>query len=300
MSQEALLRKVQALLALAQSPNENEALAAAAKAQELIALYNLDLTRSGATEADRKGQKIKGGLYKWQRSLWESIAATNFCLYWCDRGTAKGSKFEHNLLGREVNVASARVLAEYLEGAINRLVRERFGNDPRAYFCSAANSYREGIADTLRYRLWEKREAQKVEEARRNAATPTGNALVTIGDAEDEERWANLDAQHGYKPGTTKARALEWKANHRARRRAEEEADAMLKASDPEGWQRKEDEAKAERERASAEWEKRWKKRRKPAKDKPAEYYIGRQVGETVSLNEQIDEVKVKGRLGIG
>ncbi len=43
MQDEALIKKIQKLMALATSPNENEANVAAQKAQELIAKYNIDM-----------------------------------------------------------------------------------------------------------------------------------------------------------------------------------------------------------------------------------------------------------------
>lgn len=297
---EDIMRKVRALLALAGgTTNEAEAAAAAEKAEALMLAYNLDLTRSGV-KSTRSDKRFKGGLYKWQRSLWEEIARLHFCMYWCDQGKTKGAKWEHRLLGAEHNVASAGALADYLEGAINRFVRDEYGNEPRHYFSAAANAYREGMADKLAERLSSKRWAAKMEEQRRRAEQPSGgtaNALVvTISDLEEEERWANQDAYYGYAPGTSKATALEGRAEYHRRVEAEKVADEALKAADPLGYEERKATEKAEREAASAAW---WKKydaqqARKKPKEKPAAYHAGYSDAERIALEEQIAEQRRK------
>lgn len=48
---EEIIKKIEKLLALAEkNPNENEAMAAAAKAQEMIAKYNIDIANIGSSE----------------------------------------------------------------------------------------------------------------------------------------------------------------------------------------------------------------------------------------------------------
>lgn len=286
---ETILRRVQALLALARNNSSSEeAEAAAAKAQELIALYNLDLTRSGVTDRNRKKEAFSGGLYKWQRTIWRQVAAMHYCLYDCQKGLTKGAKYEHILIGRQHNAASAKVLAEYLEQAINRLVIEKFGNDPRVYFSREANAYREGLADTLNYRLWLKRQDHKREErekAERARQPSDGRALiVTLEDVEREEQWANLDAAYGREPGYHKAQDLAFKARQEARRQWE--------AENPE-------EAAAEQKRVDEEyaaWQAKQPKRKPKAEKRRLQtYYAGLEDGEQIGLDRQIDEAKPAG-----
>lgn len=84
---ENIISKIEKLLALAQkNPNENEAMSAAAKAQELMAKYNIQMDQ---LEADEKSaQKIgtathsEGKGYKWRYTL-AGIIARNFrCKYY--------------------------------------------------------------------------------------------------------------------------------------------------------------------------------------------------------------------------
>lgn len=302
---EDIMRKVKALLALAQSPNEHEASAAAEKAQELMLAYNLDMAQTPTRHA-RGEKRFGGGLYKWQRTLWDGIAKLNFCMYWCEKGTAKGAKWEHKLLGAEHNVASAKVLADYLEQAINRFVVNTYGSAPADYFSASANSYRQGMADKLAARLADKRWAAKMEEARRAAEAkhPSGTAnalVVTISDLEEEEMWANLDALHGREPGYNKAISLEHRAAWQRRAAAEKEADEALKAADPLGYQERKAKEKAASDEFSRKyWEKQGKKdARKKVKEKPASYWEGLYDGDRIALDEQLSDQRRKA-LGSG
>lgn len=95
--------KIRKLMALAgNNPSEAEAAAAMAKAQELLASYNLDmaqLDQSTAT-ADRDKRDAMGGgvrlkqkversaMFVFQRQLWQALAETNFCVYWATKAMA--------------------------------------------------------------------------------------------------------------------------------------------------------------------------------------------------------------------
>ena len=85
-NKEEILKKIDKLLALAgNNPNENEAISAALKAQELMAKYNIELADIQGAEV---GQKIGKEIYspkksshyvsKWKYSL-SQIIAKNFC-----------------------------------------------------------------------------------------------------------------------------------------------------------------------------------------------------------------------------
>lgn len=82
---EEILKKVEKLLALAgNNPNEHEAVAAALKAQELMARYNIELAdvqgKSAAQKITPETYKSKNGknLGKWKYTL-SGIIAKNFC-----------------------------------------------------------------------------------------------------------------------------------------------------------------------------------------------------------------------------
>lgn len=249
------VEQVEKLLRLAaKNPNQAEAASAAAKAQELLAKYNLDMAtveaNTGASSGKREDTKLKGGLYHYQRDLWRAVADLNFCLYWnmytwdkdkvgrrrrynwdLDRKVTEkvqgGYRFEHRVVGRKVNVTATRIMAQYLEQAIERLTRERVA-DPKEFFTRGATSYREGIAEEVINKIYERRkhllaaEALKAKEAQRaaTAGNVTGTAL-TIASLAQSERDANIDFIYG--EGTS----AEWAANkaERAAEREREEAE---------------------------------------------------------------------------
>lgn len=78
---EEIIKKIEKLLALAEkNPNENEAMAAALKAQELIAKYNVQMEQIGNNKPSQKivAEMHEGGKgYKWRYAL-ANIVARNF------------------------------------------------------------------------------------------------------------------------------------------------------------------------------------------------------------------------------
>lgn len=244
LSPEALtvIAKVQKLLNLAgNNPNEAEAASASAKAMELLAAYNLDMTtverNSGKKGGKRAAQYTKGGLYKWQRELWQAVAKLHFCMYWYKAGMYKGSKYEHKILGRHENVISTNLMAEYLQTTIDRLARERVNGDGSQLYTRSSISYREGVAarvterlnDLRRQRIAEDEEKRKEDAMRsRHPGAATSNALV-LADAIQSEEDANNDFLYGKEEG--------WHAQQRAERiarrlNAEREAEAALRAQE--------------------------------------------------------------------
>lgn len=80
MSIETIIEKINKLLALAEkNPEQNEAISAAAKAQELIAKYNIEIEKLGkSTEEEITISKYSNGKgYKWRYQL-GSVVAKNF------------------------------------------------------------------------------------------------------------------------------------------------------------------------------------------------------------------------------
>src|SRR5262245_16004988 len=131
-TQKAVDRIYKLLQLAAKNPNEAEAAAATAKAQEYLAAYNLTVARveasaSGATSGKRLDEAVRGGFYKYQRRLWEAIADLNFCMYWTllvrvkedsviarrrrQMGRPPGWTHEHRLVGRQINVIATQNMA---------------------------------------------------------------------------------------------------------------------------------------------------------------------------------------------
>jgi len=311
---EAVIEKVRKLLALAQNnDNEHQAEAAANKARELLEAYNLDLAHvskaSGNGYAPRDKQKTSGGLYQWQRDLWNMTATLNFCKYWYIRGTYKGSTYQHELLGSKVNVISTRLMAQYLQDAVERLAREWVAeNRPgKSIFIKEAIAFREGVASRLVSRMWQiradrlKEEEAKVKAERESNAARgvyTENALV-LSDVISTEEDLNYDHLYGWEPGTS---ARKRKEREEKQRILDNEAAELLKKQNEWDLAHPEEAAarkKKEKAEQDAAWERFKSRHRRSRKETPEEerrrlgsYYAGHEAGDSISLDKQIDEEK--------
>lgn len=299
---EKVTARVQKLLNLAaKNPNEAEAAAATAKAMEMLAAYNLDLStleQGGQADGKREDARVRGGMYEYERELWEGIARINFCLYftlkkvkWIVRAgrDVRSVTFEHKVVGRTVNTASTRVMGQYIQSTIERLCRERFPVNSQ-FFTREAVAYREGMADAVMSKLRQRRYDQQTEEGARKkreedairraarAGVSTATSL-TISDVIKSEAEANkeflYDSENG--PGAyakMKAEEAEWMAGWEVRRaaaaKAEEEAEALHAA-----W------AAANPEEAAKEEAQRIAALKKASKSRPRSRSYGRYRAET-------------------
>ena len=94
---DSIVRKIQLLLNLAARAegNEAEAAAAMAKAQDMLAQYNLDLAvvqdavvagGVNMTKEEVRREKIeakRNATYEWTRRLVKGVAEANYCVYFC-------------------------------------------------------------------------------------------------------------------------------------------------------------------------------------------------------------------------
>ena len=315
---QSVIEKIRKLLAMANDKaNEHEASIAAAKAQELLEAYNLDMAIIGqgkpGTFAPRQDKKTAGGLYSWQRHLWNAVANLNFCSYWYHRGLAAGSQYEHQILGSHVNVVSTEVMADYLQQTIERLARNWVAeNRPgKSIFIKEAIAYREGIARRIEERLWQQRREHLAEQAakqkaerERNAANGinTENALV-LQDVINTEEDLNNDYTNRWEPGTSARYRMQREA-----RQAKAEAEAQELLRKQEQWDAAHPEEAAARkarerkmqERMYAEWAKSAKKTRyrKPTPEQERQmlgsYSEGYREGANISLNKQVSKTTNK------
>lgn len=300
-----IIEKVKKLLAIAaddSAVNEHQAASAAAKAQELLEAYNLDMAQIDDNRtSDRQDKKRKGGLYKWQRSLWDSVAKLNFCMYWSEKGNYKGAKYEHRVLGRQENVIGAEILADYLQQTIERIAQDTARERELNVFCKPMIAFREGMAERLCERLLalrrEKLAAEKEQQAKDQAQQANGdttNALVLATLIADEES-LNYDHLYGFEPGTT------------ARRRQKAQEGYKRSMADREQWKldnpvayaaereasRKADEAYWKKEERNARRRKGYRPRAESAEDRRrgmAEFGEGYSAGGDVSLNQQLND----------
>lgn len=324
---EAIEARIEKLLRMADgTANENESSVALHMAQKLADAHNLDLNVIGKS-GTRKDEKVSKGLYQYQRTLYSEIADINHCKVWISKGIRHGSKYEIRLLGSKVNVAMVRRTCDYVEDVANRLVRENMSHVN--FFSKAAHHYREGVIDRLIVRIKELRAAEEKERERqkreqearmRRPGVTAENAIVLISDVAEAEKRANYDYENGegaYDAMKAWARAQE-EAYRERRAKALAEAEefernhpelaAQKKREQEEANEKYWAEARKRSERLDKAAERRRQERidkfgydpqdyktRKATKYDSAEYHMGSHHGESVSLNDQIDEQKRKG-----
>jgi hypothetical protein len=310
---EAVISKVKKLLAMAGgNANENEASVAAQKAQDLLEAYNLDMAvinAAGRTHTKREKERKMGGLYKWQRHLWNAVATVNFCRYYYYSGNRDGGEYQHELIGSKANVLGTELMARYLEQATERLARKWVDeNRPgKSVFIREAIAYREGVAGRITNRLWQLRwdhlrqEKERIEQERnrnRAAGLNTENALV-LQDVVNTEEDLNTDFVMGWEPGTSARMRMERDARIKA---AEAEADEALRKqaewdeAHPEEAARRKAAEEAKRAKEYKDWKPPRSRKETPEQQraKLGSYRDGWDKGGDVSLDRQIDKSKVR------
>lgn len=238
---EGIIRKIQKLLALGQSPNEAEANLAIAMAQEMLAKHNLDFamvqdtyvaggTASAPEEKREKVRVSRSAKYRWQQDLWRAICEANFCwhsIVWVFEGkrgtkstTSRVRVKRHMILGRESNVVAVKLMGEYLEDTMERLVVSEGGYTNQERLSRGANSWKCGCSDRLSERIRE--DAEKRKEA--STADPNSKAIV-LRDVFQAEYQANYDFRYGAGAYAQKLlQDAEWEAGQEERERRAEEA----------------------------------------------------------------------------
>lgn len=316
-----ILEKVEKLFRLAaKNPNAEEAASATAKAQELLVAYNLEAELVGKTgasaDAKREQQKIKGGMYAYQRSLWYAVAELNFCYHWTQqeraernkvRTTWDGSKqsykqtfwqHRHVVVGRRVNARLTLTMAQYLEAAIERLVTERYPLNSQRFLREAV-AFREGMADELYWRLVEKRRALiKEEEERRHrdaaAAGVSTSQALTIGSFAEQEKDANEDFLYG--EGFSAKKRAERVARADAARRAEAEYTQWAAAHPEEAAKEEKKRNKERKGRSGGGPGSRGGESAKEKRQSSSEYWQGREVGRKIGLDPQTSDKRTETR----
>lgn len=297
--------KIAKLLKLANgNTTEAEASAAMEKVQELLANYNLTMAdieaHGGKTADDGKREKVKhekSAMYEYQRNLMKVVAEVHFCIYfasekstWSDKGQRWTRKKVHNIIGREVNVISARQMFDYLNGTIDKLANAVY--PPPTNLCKSAVSWKEGCAarlqERLRTRAYEanQRQRQEAEAAQKRAAaaspTATTTALVLLTDIRQMEDDLNRDFHYGLEPGTTALRRAQY---------------AAMPVEPVKEWVDTRTDKEKERDRKANEkyWERQQRnEERKWANKDMSAYRAGQQKGDTIGLDPQVGHSESK------
>lgn len=292
---------------------------------------NGDVTTTSAQGGKREKTKMEGrAMYRWQRELMAEVAKANFCYHWVSyRWQAPQQKWSetpkegfeyswgetgpngeqyvkqgkwtkipyHVLVGREVNVLSARLMFDYLCQTIERLVPIE-NNAQR--LSKWAMSWKEGCSDRVITRLMDRRIAQEREQAQaaQQAQASGGTALVLLTDYSQAEREANYELAYGYEPGTLAKQRQEWADGAEQRRveaeRAAQELAEQLANMTPKERERYERELAKEQEKARKEQE-RWEQRERTRRQQEAQrldwsaYRSGQRAGDSVGLDTQVE-----------
>jgi hypothetical protein len=326
------LDTVEKLLRLAgKNPNENEAAAATAKAMAMLADLNLTLAsvdETGEGGGRRAEEKLVGGFYEYERDLWARIGELNFCLVWHQKSWVKRPpttarkammiqdpfrrthilRGQFKVIGRVHNIAATKAMAGYLLGTIERLTRERLKEDGVTEKINTqmrsrwAVSFREGIAERIAEKLWDRRQQQiaderqkareEAERAERRAgmADASTETALTLTDLRKNEEDANMDFVMG-EGWSARKRAERAAAAERARI-AREEYTRWAAAHPEEARKQEEEKRKEDRKRAS----RRYSEPREKERDWGA-YRAGYEVGDKVGIEQQAPERKVAGAL---
>lgn len=197
---DAVLTRIQKLLALSQSPNEHEAAAAAAKAQELLFKYNLSMM--DVQTGDKKRPVIerynrrtvvlgkKREVLNWRRDLLRSLARLNFCR----TVDVIGAEYT-NLIGEDHNIEVVLNLYDYLFATIERLSaegweatkRENGGKAPvvwsdvvHRYVSQHAKNYRSSFSHGAVHSVIDRLNDQQAK----SVVDAGSNALVVIAEEE--------------------------------------------------------------------------------------------------------------------
>lgn len=317
------LQKLLALAAEGSGATEAEAQSAMEKAQAIMAEHNLTMATIAATGEKGSEQRAKEGLdgqamYDYQRKLMRIIADVNYVyvsiLYSYKRRGQRA--IGYTLIGTESNVATVKIMFEYLMQTINRLVLAEVNGDYRQRCSRYALSWCLGCAERLGERIQkrhndfiseQKKKAEEARKASQHPASPSHGALIVVmEDYQQKERDLNNDFRNGWAPGTT-----EKDRKKREEQFAQTRANKMAKAK-AEGFDDKVAEAFAEyyfetaqeaydwvhglnQEKNEEYWKKFYDRERKrqareDAKRDWGAYGKGSKAGDSISLDAQLSK----------
>lgn len=211
---QAIVRKIQNLLALGRNPNEFEALAASRKAQELMLQHNLelaDLAGGSAEEVSFRYLEQLGGnkTVKWKSSIAVAVSQYTMChAFWTNAVDANNKPLLNSaghpilcikFIGRPTNLLIGCNMYQYLVETVNQLTEvslERFGfrtdASPRQY----ANNFRNGCA----IRLQERINALRIQQQQEGIQTNDVNLSAIVVRSAYERELAAIEAFMGRKP----------------------------------------------------------------------------------------------------
>jgi hypothetical protein len=201
----AIEERIRKLLALADSPNENEAAAAAEKAQALMLRYGIEMATIAASGGERLAvdeHVVDGKVDPWRRILAAAVARSGGGrVVWEPDGhvRSQGKIFFYGPAGA---VGAMVELYRYLEAqlivisaAATAARRER-----RVHGRTWRNSFLLGVVGRVGQRF----DARRAETAQAGANERALVVVKTAVDREIERRWPELETS-GYRPSVARS-----------------------------------------------------------------------------------------------
>ena len=159
---QSIVEKIQKCLALGQSPNENEARLAMARANELLVKYNLSILDVVENKEETTDKVIFQHSYTetWRSVLVNNVAKHNLCMLLLCK-SYKG--VEYKIIGKPVNIKTTEWMLTYFFEVIERITKKECKSGSR-------EAFKYGMVKGL---------SEKLEEIRRQEQTSMHNSENT-------------------------------------------------------------------------------------------------------------------------
>jgi len=213
MERKELIEKIKKVLALRESPNENEAELAARKAEEMLRKYNISMAEIGEAEIEIREMAFTDGRVVWgvedesvktegaKWPQWEGILASGLSKGYNLGAFYSGYKGKQKLIfvGTEADLQVGQYMFIYLVRTVKEMATV-FAKEYKKVVGTKCppkmrEDYRQGCADTLYYRLVE---IGKVSEEKYQE-TKTGKELVIVKGGKIKEYMENMKFAKGRK-----------------------------------------------------------------------------------------------------
>jgi hypothetical protein len=220
MTQQEAIRKALGCLKLANSSNANEAALAAAKAQEIIDRYQLDISSAeyDSQEDARDKEPITDFGYsdplesmKYNWACWirltRCVAIANSCrtvMLHQERGSII------KIIGRPSDVSAARYLYGYFKAEVNRLLEEYCKGHGRQW----AGQFALGVVDAISEKLSSQREATFQTMRKEQGNNPLALVKLNTAIAKMEKRGQDVSAWMNSNLNLCRGRSVGGTATH--------------------------------------------------------------------------------------
>lgn len=166
---EKIVQKIQKLLALSNSPNENEAAVALKKARELMLKHHIEqMDLDAAVSGEKFEIKNFPVKYPWMLSFWGTVCRNHRCEVYLQTIRERNAKvrYEAVVYGYPFDIECVAIMMDYIIHALKvgiQNIRKEIRNDnPYADTTGIANTYRVAFLKGLEIAF----EEQQMEDAR--------------------------------------------------------------------------------------------------------------------------------------